>query len=162
MSTPFFNTPERLAALDAAWPLWMGTPFAHLRRGVPVRGPRGGANCHALCWGVLTDAGWSMPIDLPLVSSNHAKHHTEEIMLEWFRAHPQIFLEITPAEVALLQPGDLIPQKYGLVTHHLSLTVTRSLIIETFSGKQAGTRALADADATKRMQAIFRPLEIAA
>jgi|GEM_PF-1075179 hypothetical protein len=156
---PFFRTPERLAALEAAAQAWVGTPFAH--NGC-VRGPLGGACCHGLAWGVLADAGWAFGEAMPLGKASHARHHREEIILPWLRARcgsGGLLAEISPVEVAQLQPGDITTHRFGLCTHHVALVVPGGFLLETWSRRSAGLRTLADATATKRMTAIFRPLD---
>lgn len=153
---PFFESAARQAALEAAAHLWVGTPFAANGR---VRGPLGGACCHGLAWGVLEDAGFRFGVEMPLGLPAHATHSREEIVLPWLRARVVAgeLVEIAP-DVAALRPGDITTHRLGLVTHHIALVVPGGLLLETWSRRSAGLRSLADADATKRMTAVFRPL----
>lgn len=157
MRPPFFSTPERRAALTAAVARWEGTPFAH---NGTVPGIDGGVSCHGLVWGVLASAGWVLPEPLPIGRADHARHSREEIMLPWLRARPQLFQEITPAEVRSLQPGDVMTHRFLMCSHHLTLATADGRMLEVWGGKRAGCRALGDADTTKRLTGIFRPLEI--
>jgi hypothetical protein len=155
LSEPFFNTDARLADLEAAGHAWVGTPFAHNGQ---VRGRNGGAACHGLVWGVLAEAGWDAGEPMPLGRVGHARHSTEEIMLDWLRARPGMFAEIVPATVAALRPGDLTTHRLGLSSHHVALVLPGDLLLEVWSRRPAAVRSLGDADTTKRMTGIFRPL----
>jgi hypothetical protein len=162
MRAPFFWSPQRLAALDAAAQAWMGTPFAHNGR---VCGPLGGACCHGLVWGVLADAGFHFGEEMPLGFAAHARHSREEIVLPWLRLRCGVagaFAEVTPATAAQLMPGDITTHRLGLCTHHVALVLPGRLLLETWSRRVAGVRSLDDADATKRMTAAFRPLDLTA
>ena len=158
---PFFWSAERLAALDAAAQAWIGTPFAHNGR---VRGSLGGACCHGLTWGVLEDAGFRFGEAMPLGQASHARHSREEIILPWLRMRCGVgepLMEVTPATASQLMPGDITTHRLGLCTHHVALVLPGRFLLETWSRRVAGVRTLDDADATKRMTAVFRPLDIA-
>lgn len=156
---PFFSTEARLAALEAAGHAWIGTPFAH---NGAVRGRLGGASCHGLVWGVLADAGWHAGEPMPLGQAGHARHSREEIMLPWLRSRRGLFAEISPSAApatSLLQAGDVTTHRLGLCSHHVALVLPGDLLLEIWSRRPAGVRSLGDADATKRLTGIFRPLQ---
>lgn len=157
---PFFSTPERCAALAEAARGWLGTPFAHNGR---VRGPLGGACCHGLVWGVLADAGWQLPEAMPLGQAGHARHSSAEIVRPWLdaRCGPSgALLRAEAVAVEWLRPGDITTHRLGLCTHHVALVVPGGYQLETWSRRCAALRPLADPDATKRMTAAYRPLEL--
>lgn len=158
---PFFWSPERQAALEAAAHLWIGTPFAHNGR---VRGRDGGACCHGLAWGVLEEAGFRFGETMPLGFAGHARHGRDEVMLPWLDARCGAggpLAHVTPATVDQLLPGDITTHRLGTVTHHVALVVPGGFLLETWSRRCAGLRSLSDADATKRMTAVYRPLDLA-
>ena len=154
-TTAYFSTPERLAALTAAGQAWIGTPFAH--NGI-VCGPQGGVSCHGLVVGVLAEAGWSLGEAFPTGQAGHARHSRLEVMLPWLRARPEKFAEISPVAVGSLLPGDITTHRLGLCSHHVALVLPGAWLLEVWSGRVAGVRSLVDADATKRLTGIFRPL----
>lgn len=161
MNAPYFKTFELQERLRASADALVGTPWS--LRGA-VGGSDGGVCCHGLVYLGLKGAGWILPESLPMGRANHAKHSSEEIMLTWLRSHPLLLQEI-PLDIADIRVGDVLPQQYGMCSHHLSLAVPfqpegQIGVLEVWAGKKAGIRNLSDATVSAKISAIFRPLEL--
>lgn len=83
MTTPFYGSPETVAALVAEAQRWIGTPF---RYGSCVRGAGGGVDCTHLCYAVHLACGAFAPFEVPSAPLNWHQHHDESIMLDFLRA----------------------------------------------------------------------------
>jgi cell wall-associated NlpC family hydrolase len=154
--TPFFSTPDRIAALRAAAQRWQGTPFAPA---AAVCGPRGGACCHRLVIAGLAEAGFPInQADVPDGVLNRATHHSGSQMADWLRDNPARFQEITPAALDGVQPGDLLLLRLGIGAHHAALALDRREVLQTWQGIGAHIAQLADRRTAKRLLAVFRPL----
>jgi hypothetical protein len=156
--TPFFSTPDRIAALRAAAEHWQGTPFAPA---AAVCGPRGGACCHRLVVAVLAEAG--LPIyqeEIPDAPLNRATHHQGSLMADWLRAHPQRFEEIPLPTLAVMLPGDIGLLRLGIGAHHAALALDRREVLQTWQGIGAVIGPLDDPRMEKRLMALFRPLAL--
>lgn len=114
--TPFYSTPERIAALDAQVRLWMGTPF---RAGSAVAGPLGGVDCVGLQAAIHTATGATQAIELPRKPLDWHLHHDNSAILDFFHA-PEIRQKLQRIESydAYLH-GDLMAVRTGLCEHHL-------------------------------------------
>lgn len=62
MNAPWYNTPERIAALDTVADSWIGTPF---RENSAVPGLRGGVSCHFLAPNLHFATGAISRFDVP-------------------------------------------------------------------------------------------------
>jgi cell wall-associated NlpC family hydrolase len=155
--TPFFSTPERLAALSASAEKWPGTPFVHWGA---VPGKDGGASCHCLAAAVLAGAGFSVPEPMPRARVTRARQHTGGLMLPWLRARGTLFAEIAPIAISSVQPGDLLIANLGdLSEHHCGVALPGEQLIHTLRQKGAHLTALGDPQTARTLVGIFRPLE---
>jgi cell wall-associated NlpC family hydrolase len=153
--TPFFSTPERLAALAAEAARWPGTPFVHFGA---IPGRSGGASCHCLAHAVLTGAGFVIEDPLPRVRVTWARQHTGGLMLPWLRARGTLFEE-RPLEVGQIQPGDLLIANIGeLSEHHCAVAVPGQQILHTLRREGAHLTALGDPVVRAITVGIFRPV----
>ncbi len=158
--TPFFSTPERVAALRTVAERWVKTPFAP--GGTAVCGRRGGASCHRLVIAIEAEAGvpWGQEevADAPL---NRAAHHHGSLMAEWLRSHGDRFAEISAAagELAdVVQPGDVLLIRHGIGIHHAAAALDRGEIIQTLQGIGAHIVQPVERKQRQRLWAVFRPL----
>lgn len=168
--TPFFSTPDRIAALRAAAERWQGTPFAP--GGRAACGPRGGASCHRLVIAVVSEAGvpWSQE-EVPDAPLNRAAHHHGSLMADWLRAHRDRFAEITlsdsqpsalgsqPSLADLVQPGDVLLIRHGIGVHHAAAALDRGEIIQTLQGIGAHIVQPVERKQRQRLWAVFRPID---
>ncbi len=121
--TPFFNTPDRIAALDREAKTWLGTPFfAHSC----AKGPDGGVDCVHLVQDILTACGAMERQVLPSFPMDWGDHRSESAVLGVFtgdRYFVEHFVALpfpeTPAE-----PGDILCFKTGACVHHIGLTLS--------------------------------------
>jgi cell wall-associated NlpC family hydrolase len=157
MSTPFFNSPERLAALRAAADSWDGTPWA---AGSGVKGARGGVCCHRLVTGILVDAGFPITQEeVPGGTLNRATHFPGSVMADWLRAHPDRFEEF-PANPTTLQAGDLLTIRLGLGSHHIAIMADHLYVAHSWQGVGAHIGRIVEPKLLSRITHIFRPIEI--
>jgi cell wall-associated NlpC family hydrolase len=162
---PFFRTPERITALDAAARSWLGTPFA--AGGGAAKGPRGGATCHELCLQTIADAGYPVP---PYRHHNQrptfASHTAREWMLEAFRAFPGYMAEVwtrgplaaPPPPMPPLMPGDILILQLNLAANHCALHLEKRRILHTLRATGAIITAIPGA-VPRNLRAVFRPVE---
>lgn len=159
--TPFFTTPERIAALRLAAERWTRTPFAPAGA---VWGPRGGACCHRLAIAVEGEAGVPFSqAEVPDAPLNRAAHHPGSLMADWLRAHGARFAEITastPEQLSeLVQPGDILLIRHGVGVHHAAVALDRGEVLQTLQGIGAHIAQPVDRRMRQRLWAVFRPLE---
>ncbi len=158
MSAPFFNTPERIAALRTAAERWQGTPFVPASA---ICGPRGGACCHRLAVAPLIETGFPITQEeLPDGVLNRASHYAGSQMADWLRANPDRFEEIPIPTLACIQPGDIILLRLGIGAHHAALALDRGEVLQTWQGMAAAITVCAERRIEKRLHALFRPLEV--
>ena len=158
MSVPFYNTPERIAALRTAAERWKDTPFAPA---AAVCGPRGGACCHRLVIAPLVETDFPITqAEIPDGVLNRASHYAGSQMADWLRAHPDRFEEILLPTLACVQPGDILIIRLGIGAHHAALALDRGEVLQTWQGLGASITTMADRRIEKRLFAVFRPLEM--
>jgi hypothetical protein len=162
MTTPFFSTPARLAALTTEAERWIGTPFINYGA---VCGKTGGASCHCLAQAILAGAGFFVDEQLPRVRVTWARHHTGGLMIPWLRARGTIFAEITPMKAESIWAGDLLVANLNeLCENHSGVAVQRNgvpglSVVHTLRGQGAHYTGLGDTAFKSVLAAIFRPLD---
>ena len=152
MSTPYFSTPERLAALRTAADAWLDTPY--VQSGAVCRN---GASCHRLAGAVLLDAGYP----LPTVPERGRMLRTAfaGAMQAWFAAHPEHFAPVHAGEAPA--PGDLLVANLGI--GHIGLCVggPGPQILQVLLSMPAHYVSWADPAVRATVISIYRPLEVA-
>lgn len=135
--TPFFRTPERIAALQAEAAEWRNTPFLD---GVGHRAKKGTA-CDCVSWiaaalqrvGAIGAVPWprryvSMhggPEMLEILLS--VLTHTERLQSIWSTSS-------SPSMRPFLLPGDLLCGTTGRARHHLALYIGDNRIVHCWGG----------------------------
>lgn len=118
--TPFFSTPERVAALRTEAQSWLWTPF---RQGCCVKGKGGGVDCVGFVLACFEAAGVVRPgeITIPPYDIDHAQTGETFPLVEWFKAE-WVRKRVTMMDRAdPKQDGDLCFVKYAKGVHHLGL-----------------------------------------
>jgi len=157
VNTPFFSTPERLAALRAAADAWDGTPWA---AGSCVKGERGGVCCHRLVMAVIAEAGFPITqTEIPNGTLNRATHFAGSVIADGLRNMPDRFEEIAPAEWSALRAGDLFTIRLGLGSHHIAVMADHETVCHSWQGVGAHLERIADPKLQKRVTHIFRPIQ---
>ncbi len=150
--TPWFNTPARIAALEAAAAAWIGTPYV---QSGAVRGS--GASCHKLGAAVLIDAGYPLP---PAPERGLTKlHRYTAAMRAWLEEHPKHFAAV-PLEA--LAPGDVLLCEIGI--GHIGLYVgdPGARALQVLRNAATHYVSLNDPQARRFVLAAYRPLDPAA
>jgi cell wall-associated NlpC family hydrolase len=118
--TPYFETPERIAALDAEARTWIGTPFfAHSC----AKGRDGGVDCVHLVQDILTTCGAMERQVLPSFPMDWADHRSESVVLGVF-TNDSYFAEhfvALPFPATQAEPGDILCFRMGACVHHIGL-----------------------------------------
>lgn len=115
MSTPYYNTPERVAALVAECETWRHTPFG---KGPGVKGPRGGVDCIRIFIHLHQATGALGEIDeatIPSYSITWSQHNTTSPLVDWMVEHGWLALDgegqavSTPKALVIRDRADLLP-----------------------------------------------------
>jgi hypothetical protein len=113
MSTTWYNTPERIAALDHAATQWLGTPF---RANSAISGAGGGVSCHHLFAELHFSTGCLARIVVPAGDPRTLVNGQPDDFLNRFDAAVgSRFVPVTDETMA----GDLLFIRYGATIHHL-------------------------------------------
>lgn len=114
MIPTWFNTIERLDALESAAQRWKGTPF---RENSAVCGRGGGVSCHFLSAQLYFESGCLERFDVPLGRVRQFLHGAGDAMIEFIDAHlPERF---AVADREPLLPGDLFVLREGRTAKHI-------------------------------------------
>ena len=148
----FFESEDRLAALEKAATSWAGTPFRHNSK---VRGQ--GANCVLAIVGVLEDAGFAVP-EFELVPANWARFQIDSVMEQWLDKHGEHFQALALTSPAALRPGDLAGFKAGLCIHHLGIILSGQRFFQCLESMGAVILGQAEREFKKRLARAWRPI----
>lgn len=140
---PFFQSPERRARLAAEAAKLVGTPFALHR-----------SDCIHLSARLLMNCGHLREFTPPAYTLDGGTHNQSSLVIDWLRAHPQ-FAEIDDAPVA----GDVVCLKFGRVPFHVGVMVTERKFLHTYVNVPAYQARIDDPTFSRRLQAVFRPME---
>lgn len=154
--TPFFNTPERIAALVAAADALEGTPFAP---GGCIAGPRGGMCCHRSVIWVLEHAGfpvhqWQIA-DGPMTRGTH---HVGSAMAAWLDTQSDRFMPLQMESWESLQAGDVLIIRNGVGSHHAALLLAQGRVLQSF--QQIGVHIVTGVYEQRRrlITHVYRPI----
>ena len=158
MNNPFYNTPARIAALQAAAASWLGTPFMG---NANVKGA--GVSCQTLAANLYIESGF-LPADFAIVKApmdwSHA--HTDSLIVKAMAALPQLFAPIgpfVPANKFPFQPGDFLGFKIGGCVHHCAVLLKRDgQIIHSLRGHGTVYSTILDASYLTRLTHAWRPI----
>ncbi|MGA2788767.1 MAG: hypothetical protein ABSF60_14705 [Verrucomicrobiota bacterium] len=159
---PFYNTPERIAALRFAAKEMLGTPFsAHaMIPGVAV-------DCvHVNGYGylqskLLTAQEYILP-EYALDSGSHSK---ESQLLKWLNHHPKFHrMELATFNVVLppLMCGDTICFNLGLSEHHVALMLDEKHFEHVLCSvhRRVIVSSLDESYYRRHVTAVYRPIEL--
>lgn len=118
MST-WFNSEERIEALEQEARSWLGTPF---RANAAFRGS--GACCHLFVAEVYMAIGAIERQEFPTADPNHSISQTESI-IEPFMASMPGFVQVEEYPV----PGDILGFQIGGCTHHIAIVLRNEEMI---------------------------------
>lgn len=120
----WYNTPERIASLDAAAQSWLGTPFM---ANSAVPGPGGGVSCHHLFAELHFATGCLPRFPVPSGDPAALQHADPNRLLSTIDAfllphgwHPApVSPSSTSSDSSPLPAGALAILRYGRTLHHL-------------------------------------------
>jgi cell wall-associated NlpC family hydrolase len=151
--TPYFDTPEKIATLDAEARSWAGTPFVGHAM---VKGA--GVDCVHLVAGIYITAGVLTEFDPGRYSLDEGSHLAVSKVLAWLRGQPQ-FVPVGkfPFAEADLQPGDAVCFRMARTEHHVGLVLTGDDIIHALPGRVVTVSNLRESFYRSHITAVFRP-----
>ncbi len=150
---PFFNTPEKIAALSVVANAWRGTPF------MPNAAVKGaGVSCQKLVAAIYIETGvWPADKHIPEGPMDWSHAHKESLV-EKFMAEQTEFVLVPPAQSPA--PGDMLGIQIGGCIHHcgLLLTVGGRFIHCMRDGLGVQVGCTRDATYLQRIKKVWRPV----
>jgi cell wall-associated NlpC family hydrolase len=146
---PFFDTPERIARLNAVAQTWLGTPYV---QSGAVKG--NGASCHRLATSVLIEAGFPLA-DVPERGTTKLRGYLDA-MRTWLDGHPDGFLQVNLDDLA---PGDVLLCDAGVGHIALYLGGIGASVLQVLRNAPAHCVSLNDSSNRCRVLAGYRPIE---
>jgi len=155
---PYFDSPERIAALKAAALPWLGTPF------VPNAAIRGaGVSCQKLVGSILIETG-ALPAGfaLPDEPMEWGQAHTDSLVEQFMAAHADRFALIDGPAFVVAQPGDVLGIRFGGCVHHCGLVLAEhGAFIHCIRGEGVILGEIRDAVFMRMVKRVWRPLQAA-
>lgn len=145
---PYFCTPARLAALEAAVAKWVGTPWRPNSRVCGV-----GASCHHAVAGVLRDSGFNLP-EIPDGASDWARHQTESMQEKWLSSQPNFIRRIGEPF-----PGDVLGFKLGNCIHHLGIMLPGGRFFQCIKSTGACVLTTGEREFQRHLAGVWTPTE---
>ena len=160
LPSSWFNTAERIAALEREARRWLGTPFFPNSN---TPGPRGGVSCQKLVAEVYRGAGFC-DVPVPEVPMAHARFSTRSLMEEFLVRRPEMVRLPAPTTPLLWRdvlPGDLLGFRIYRTIHHMGIVLgpTGQVFIHSLDGMGTIISSLLDATWSTRLAAVWRPLD---
>jgi cell wall-associated NlpC family hydrolase len=150
----WFNTPERIAALEAAAKSWVGTPFVANSR---VKGPRGGVSCQMLAEQLCIESGLTVPL-APAAPMRWSETHRDSLIEQFLDEQTNIFQSLSTDSCPLtsIAPGDIVGFRIGGCCHHMGVALERGRFIHAMRGIGTQIYNLNDPTYGKRISKIWR------
>ncbi len=154
MISTWCNSPERIAALDAACRRWVGTPWV---ANSDACGPRGGVSCHNLPRAIYIEAGFLTPAFPRMVGDPEGTRHRKQSVMEpWLDARPE-FIRLDRG--AAICAGDLVGIRIFHCIDHLGVVGGDHKFLHVLQHKNAARDGLVDLTWSTRILAVWRPVE---
>jgi len=168
----WFNTPERIDALEAAALSWVGTPFVANSR---VKGKRGGTCCHMLAEQIYLEAGHTLPFQAPSASMKWSDISKVSLIEKFFDTQTDLFQTLenlrTSAKSAdktlpspdpclltpVSLPGDVVGFRIGGCIHHVGIALSGGRFVHCMRGMGTKIFNLNDPTYAPRIEKIWRP-----
>ena len=153
MLPPWCDTPERIAALDAAMRRWLGTPWA---ANSAACGVRGGVSCHNLPRALYIEVGF-LTAEFPVMIGDPegTRHSRQSVIGPWLDARPE-FLRLAPG--AAIRPGDLLGLRIFRCLDHLGVAGSGHQFVHVLQHKNTSLDPLIDPTWSTRILAVWRPV----
>lgn len=149
----WYNTPERIDALEKAAREWVGTPFVANSR---IQGPHGGTCCHMLAEQLYIAAGYPLGFDVPAGSMRWSSVSTVSLIAQFFDERPDIFQRVDLAAIEMM-PGDVIGFRIGGCVHHVGVVLRGGKFVHCMRGLGTKIFNLNDPTYARRIDIIWRP-----
>lgn len=127
MIPSWYNSPERLALLEAAVKTWVGTPF---RLNSHVAGPGGGIDCAYLLNELHFATGFLPRLAIPFINPGSFMHDDVHDFVSVFDQAVGDHFSAVP-EASSLAPGDGVFIRYRSTVQHLVTILPRGLCIHS-------------------------------
>lgn len=161
----WFDTPAKLAALDALARELEGTPFF---ANSEAPGRDGGMDCVHLLNYIFRTLGVIGPLEIPVQVMDHGQHSGHSLLLEAFETWPELrraFARVPDCSTANILPGDVLCFIAGKVPHHGAVMISPTEFLHTVKPAGAHRFQLGAAFRGQRilghLAAIYRPLPVA-
>ncbi|MDB6017660.1 MAG: hypothetical protein JWR19_2149 [Pedosphaera sp.] len=156
MSMEYFNSPERIDALQIIAHSWRGTPF------MPNASVKGdGVSCQKLVGMIYIECGVFMPgFVVPEGPMDWGNANKESIIANWIEGELEGrgAMRVLDYPLEKIAPGDLIGFKIGGCVHHLGIALQENKFIHCFRGEGVKLSRLDDATYMSRINKVWRPL----
>lgn len=148
MIPTWFNTHERLAALDAEARRWVGTPWAANADSIGL-----GVSCHNLPRALYLGVG-ALDADFPRMegSPDRTRHERVSVMAPWVDARPEFRNVFDRA----WQPGDLLGLRIYHCVDHLGVVLPGGRFLHVLSHRATMIDALIDPTWSQRVNRVWR------
>jgi cell wall-associated NlpC family hydrolase len=146
MRPTWFNSLERIVALDREAMSWRGTPFFANSN---TKGK--GVSCQKLVCEIYRGVGFC-DVQVPDVPMAHARF-SRDSLVEPFMMSLENFQRVDDPPLA----GDLLGFRLGRVIHHLGIYLGKGAFVHTMEGVGVSIAHLTDATWSTRHGATWRP-----
>ena len=154
--TPFYNTLERIDALETAAKKWLNTPW---RLNWAIPGPQGGVSCSRQAFHEYVDSGFLTPVELPRDNLRALTLGLVKNLRDFFP--PEVsrrFLVIENPTKGDLQPGDLILLRQDGSTLHLGVMLQGGRFSHVLRGTGSIISSIYDPTYDKPLVEVLRPV----
>jgi cell wall-associated NlpC family hydrolase len=149
----WFNTPDRIAALEREAQRWLGTPFFPNSN---TPGPRGGVSCQKLVSEIYRSAGFC-DVPVPEVAMAHARFSRESLMEKFMADRPE-FTRLPSLGWRSVQPGDLLGFRIYRTVHHMGIALVGLRFVHALDGVGTNISSVSDATWSSRLAVVWRPI----
>ncbi len=146
---PFFNTPQRLQALQNAASFWKGTPWCP-----NSEEPRLGVSCHNLPRALYVACGHLAPGFPKIVGDPTQDKHSRVSRMELFLDGRREFSRVND-----IQAGDLLGIRIYKCIDHLGVAIGAGLFVHVLMHKHTDYDLCAVPPWQQRIEGIWRPME---
>lgn len=149
----WFNTPDRVRALQEAAESWVGTPFVANSR---CKGERGGVSCQMLAEQVYKEAGVPISFSVPSGSMRWSGVSNDSLIARFLTGHNDLLDTIDNPVLSDIVPGDLIGFKVGKCLHHVGVALPGGKFIHCMRGMSTLICPVSDPTFSSRLARLWR------
>lgn len=152
----WFNSADRIAALEAEALSWVRTPFVE---NCAVKGRKGGVSCHFLAATIYRDVGFLPGFVPPRGFVHKLTKSAPEAILDFVDADPTVAGKFAKIEdLADPLPGDLVALQHEGVMRHLGIVLPQRRFVHVLRVIGVRISHLDDPTYSKHIAALRRPL----